>query len=163
MSDGVIEQMCIRLAQYPFERMRIVWHGGEPMLAGLHFYEKAVACQKKYLRNRRVINSIQTNGTLIDKQWCEFFKTNDFSVGVSLDGPRNLNTSRTYPNGLEAFDNIIRGVENLRKYGVKYGLLSVLDKKIIGQEQSFYDFVRSISDSIRLNFVVPYGLIFLYI
>lgn len=128
------------------------------MTLGLAFYEKAMALQKEYLPGRMVLNSIQTNGTLINQDWCDFFRRNRFSVGVSLDGDKAINADRVYPDGEEAFADIINGIHLLRINHVNFGLLSVLSSAIIGQEKAFYVFHRTLTNSLRINFVVPYGI-----
>lgn len=158
MEDDVLEKIYSRLAEQPFEYMRIIWHGGEPMTAGLAFYKKAMKLQKKYLGDRKIINGMQTNGTLIDKEWCNFFLKNDFKIGVSLDGDEYLNRDRISPDGEEAFQDIIKGIKLLKSFNVKYGLLSVVNKKIIGHEKTFYLFMKSLTNSLRLNIVVPFGM-----
>ena len=158
MSSQTLEKLYLRLAEYPFKRLRIIWHGGEPLTAGIGFYERAMALQKEYLPDRTVINSIQTNGTLINDSWCHFFNENRFSVGVSLDGDKAMNADRIYPDGKDAVSDIIKGIDLLRIHHVKYGLLAVISNSIIGREKAFYRFFKKHTHSLRINFVVPYGV-----
>ena len=157
MNEDVLEQLYMRLSEYPFHYIKMIWHGGEPMLAGMGYYKKAMKFQNKYLRGRCISNSIQTNGTLIDKQWCKFFKKYNFSLGVSLDGDDYLNKDRKFPDGNEAFPKIIHGIKMLNINNIKYGLLAVVNTKIFGHEESFYKFMKSQTNSLRLNIVVPFG------
>ena len=88
------------------------WQGGEPTILGIDFFKKALDLQKKYCRPGMVIhNTIQTNGVLLDDEWCKFFKKNRFLVGISIDGPRELHDAcRTDPAGKGSFDRVMRGL-----------------------------------------------------
>jgi len=113
--------------------IEFVWHGGEPLLMGIHFYEEVVELQKKFRReNQVIINSIATNGTLISQEWVDFFKANDFQVGVSLDGPPEVhNANRIFRNGQGSFEQMMRGIRLLRENGVKFGVLAVITKETV--------------------------------
>jgi uncharacterized protein len=89
------------------------WQGGEPLLLGLEFFRRALDLQRKYCPpGRRVSNAIQTNGTLLDAEWCRFFRENGFLVGISIDGPRRLHDQyRLDKAGRPAFDKVMRGLE----------------------------------------------------
>ena len=91
MSDELLERYIsqyIEAVQVPV--VTFCWHGGEPLLAGLDFYEKAVAIQNRYRGNKQIENSLQTNGLLITPEWCDFFRSNNFLIGLSLDGPKDI-------------------------------------------------------------------------
>ena len=104
------------------------WHGGEPLLCGLDFFRKAVELQKRYGRGHRIINTIQTNGTLLDAQWCDFFRENGFLVGISLDGPRECHDRyRRMAGGGASFDAVMRGIEALRTAGVEFKFLCAVN------------------------------------
>ena len=70
--------------------VQFVWHGGEPLVMGLDFYRKALEFQQKYAGGKTVHNSLQTNGTLLTREWARFFKEHDFLLGVSIDGPQDI-------------------------------------------------------------------------
>jgi len=110
-----------------------VWHGGEPLLMGIHFYEEVVELQKKFRReNQVIINSIATNGTLISQEWVDFFKANDFQVGVSLDGPPEVhNANRIFKSGQGSFEQMMRGIRLLKENGVEFGVLAVITKETV--------------------------------
>jgi len=113
--------------------VEFVWHGGEPLLMGIHFYEEVVELQKKFKRENQVImNSIATNGTLISQEWVDFFKANDFHVGVSLDGPPEVhNANRIFKSGQGSFEQMMRGIRLLKENGVEFGVLAVITKETV--------------------------------
>lgn len=91
MSDELLEsyvRQYIEANDVP--TVTFCWHGGEPLLLGLGFYRKAMALQKKYADGKRIENTLQTNGTLVDGEWCDLFAENNFLVGISLDGPQDI-------------------------------------------------------------------------
>ena len=88
------------------------WHGGEPLLAGKEFFRKAVALQQRYAEGRTVENSIQTNGLLVDDEWCAIFRDNNFLVGVSIDGPESIHDAhRVDAGGNPTFARVMKGIE----------------------------------------------------
>ncbi|EKC66373.1 Arylsulfatase regulator (Fe-S oxidoreductase), partial [human gut metagenome] len=88
------------------------WHGGEPLLLGLDFYRKAMALQEKYAGGKRIENTLQTNGMLVDEAWCELFAANNFLVGLSLDGPQGIHDAfRVTKGGRPTFERVMRTVE----------------------------------------------------
>lgn len=121
-----------------------VWHGGEPLLAGLPFFKKAVELQRKYSGGRKVINSIQTNGTLLTDEWAAFFRKNGFLVGLSLDGPRDVHDGfRKDKRGGETFDRVMRGLGLLRRHGVEFNILSTVNSRSEGRGAEIYRFLKS--------------------
>lgn len=108
--------------------MSFVWHGGEPLLLGIRYYEAALALQEKYKKSGDVVvNLIQTNATLITDEWARFFKANDFRVGVSIDGTKEKhNKQRPNAGGRGSFDDVVRGIEILRKNGVFPGVIQTV-------------------------------------
>ncbi|NQV00707.1 MAG: radical SAM protein [Parcubacteria group bacterium] len=105
--------------------IEFIWHGGEPLLAGIDFYRKAVEYQRVWeQKGRKITNSIQTNATLITFEWVNFFTEHDFFVGVSLDGPKHFHDRvRYYPNKTGSYDNVMRGIELLRRAKVFNGII----------------------------------------
>lgn len=116
----------------PAERREVefIWHGGEPLLLGREYYRRALFLQQRFQRmEQRVLNSIQTNGTLLDGRWCEFLKAHRFQVGLSVDGPPEVhNTNRRYASGKGSFDAILRAIKLLRAHDLSFGALMVLDR-----------------------------------
>ena len=120
-----------------------IWHGGEPTLLGIEFYEKALYLQNIFKRKDQIVrNSIQTNGTLLNEQWVRFFKDNKFSVGISLDGQQALhNANRVFKNGNGSFDNVFRGIKLLRDAKVNSGVLAVITEDTLNTKpKDFLDF-----------------------
>ncbi len=119
-----------------------IWQGGEPLLAGIDFFELAVYLEAKYAPQKtKISNSIQTNGTLLNDRWAKFFRDYNFFVGVSLDGPVEIHDSRRVTsNGLGSFNEALRGVKFLEKYGVEYNILTVLHRGNIGRVRELMDF-----------------------
>jgi uncharacterized protein len=105
-----------------------VWQGGEPLLAGLNFFKKIVQLQKKYAPpDMRISNSVQTNATLINKEWAQFFRKNHFLVGVSLDGPKHIHDARRVTgSGKGSFNQVLRGIHYLKEQKVSFNILSVI-------------------------------------
>lgn len=97
--------------------VEFIWHGGEPLLAGLEFYRKAIEFQKIWeQQGKRITNFFQTNATLMNSEWNSFFAENDFFVGVSLDGPKEFHDQvRYYPNGKGSYDDVMKGIDLLRQ------------------------------------------------
>ena len=129
------------------------WHGGEPLLAGIDFYKKAVAIQKKYLPSgKRFLNGIQTNGTLITNEWCDFFAENGFSVGISLDGPEVYHNSMRHTHGSAAdkeistgsFEKAFRGHRLLCEHGINPEILCVVNSYNVKYPLDVYRFFKMI-------------------
>jgi len=101
------------------------WQGGEPTLLGVEFFRRAVELQARYCRpGQRWRNTLQTNGILLDDAWCEFFKANDFLVGLSIDGPADLHDKyRRDKQGRPTFERVVQGMQLLRKHGVAFNAL----------------------------------------
>ena len=122
------------------------WHGGEPLLAGKEFFRKAVALQQKYGEGRTIENSIQTNGLLIDDEWCQIFRDNNFLVGVSIDGPESIHDAhRVDAGGQPTFARVMKGIERLYRNRVEYNTLTTINIHSEGRGAEVYNFLRQIS------------------
>lgn len=110
--------------------VNFIWHGGEPLLLGEEFFARALALQKEFLNpGQYVINSIQTNGTVLTPEWCDFLARNRFTLGISIDGPRAIHDlNRTYANGRSSYDDVLRAIELAREKNMQYGVLLVLNQ-----------------------------------
>lgn len=115
-------------------RFSVVWHGGEPLAAGR---EHLGALMAPFVG---VEHHVQTNATLVDDAWCEFFAAHDVRVGLSIDGPRGFTVRRVLRSGTPAYDRIIRGVDTLRRHGVSFAVLAVVSDPTSGQAQRLYEF-----------------------
>ncbi|MDL2265543.1 anaerobic sulfatase maturase [Parabacteroides sp. OttesenSCG-928-G07] len=122
------------------------WHGGEPLLAGIEFYEKALSIQRKYLpAGKSFVNAIQTNGTMLTKEWCEFLAANKFSVGISMDGPETFhNAMRHTPNKSGSFEKTLRGYHLLREQGITAEILCVVNAFNVRYPLAVYEFFKSL-------------------
>jgi uncharacterized protein len=121
--------------------LKILWHAGEPLAAGLDFYRAAVDATDRLMVGRRITHAIQTNGTLITDEWCEFFRSNGVLIGVSIDGPAAIHdANRVTRGGRGSFAQAMRGIERLRAHGIGISVLSVLTAQSIGRPDELFDF-----------------------
>ena len=146
MSDEVLEEY---IRQYitgnDIPEITFVWHGGEPLIAGLDYFRKAIDLQKKYAGSKKIVNTIQTNGTLVNAEWCRFFKENNFLVGISVDGPRSIHDAyRVNKNGIPTFDKVNDAIELFRRYGVEFNTLTVVNNLSEGRGTEIYRFMKSL-------------------
>ena len=131
------------------------WHGGEPTLAGLSFYEEAVRLERKHGRGRLVRNSMQTNATLLTDAWCRFFRDNDFAIGVSIDGPEALhNACRKGADGSGSFEAVMAGVRLLERHRVPFAALTTINRFNMEHPLEVYRFLRELTDYIQFLPVV---------
>ncbi|UCH37630.1 MAG: radical SAM protein, partial [Candidatus Bathyarchaeota archaeon] len=129
MSDETLEAYITQhIAASPEPVIRFSWHGGEPLLLGLNFFRTIVALQRQHLPpSRRIVNGVQTNGTLLNEEWCRFFAAKGFSVGLSVDGPPELhNRYRVTKNQQPTHAQTMEGYRLLQKYGVYTDILCVV-------------------------------------
>lgn len=147
MSDEILETYVRQHIEASTEPViTFSWHGGEPLRAGLDFYRKAVKLQKKYNRaGRRIINGIQTNGTLVNPEWCSFFAGEQFMIGISLDGPESLHDLfRVTRDGKPTFKKVIRGYDQLVMHGIDPEILCVVNAENVKYPMEVYRFFRQL-------------------
>ena len=121
------------------------WHGGEPTLRPLSFYQKAVELKKKYAGGRIIHNSLQTNGTLLTDEWCRFLKANNWLVGISIDGPEAFHDRyRRDSQGRPSWKRVMEGIRLLQHYGVEWNAMAVVNRYNADHPQAFYRFFKSI-------------------
>ena len=121
-----------------------VWQGGEPMLIGIDFYKKAIELQKKYSAGKKITNSIQTNGILMDDEWAVFFKNNNFMVGLSLDGPKHVHDKyRVDTNSNPTFDKVMNALEIFKSHNIEYNILASVSLYSSLYALEIYDFFKS--------------------
>ena len=131
MPFPVLAQMTARVLRDPqHHSVEFMWHGGEPTVLPISFYEKALAVQGRFRRDgQRVRNAIQTNGTLLDEAWADFLRDNEIMVSVSLDGPPAIHDRhRRHVSGRGSFDDALRGIRRLQEHGVPFAVLMVVDE-----------------------------------
>ena len=146
MSDEILE-MYIRqyIESQTMPQVLFTWHGGEALMRPLSFYKKVVRLQKQYGRGRTIDNSIQTNGTLLNDEWCQFFKENNWLVGVSIDGTQRFHDRyRHNVKGRPSFAKVMQGIELLNRYCVEWNALAVVNDFNADYPLEFYNFFKSI-------------------
>jgi uncharacterized protein len=147
MTDEILEEYIRQHIQASAEEtVFFSWHGGEPLLAGLEFYRKAVNFQKKHkIAGSEILNGIQTNGTLINKEWCRFFASEKFMIGISLDGPHELhNLFRKSAGYNKTFFNVLMGYELLVEHGITPEILCVVNDINVKKPLQVYDFFKTL-------------------
>ena len=150
LSDTLLEKFISEYLALFDGDLSFIWHGGEPLLAGIPFFERVVALQRTYAKSgQQIANHIQTNATLIDREWAQFFKTHRFAVGVSLDGHRQSHDlCRLNRGGRGSFDRVMEGIRHLDDVGLKYGVVKVLTARHLPHIAE--DF-RFLSDDMKLK------------
>ncbi|MCK9628223.1 MAG: anaerobic sulfatase maturase, partial [Bacteroidales bacterium] len=122
-----------------------LWHGGEPLMQGVDFYRKALELQNRYSSGKKIENVLQTNGTLLNEEWCKFFAKNNFLIGISIDGPKDIHdTFRLNKAGKPSFEKVMNGINLLKKYKVEFNTLSVVNKLSEKRGREVYQFLRNI-------------------
>jgi len=147
MTEGLLEEYIVQhLSASPDEVIRFSWHGGEPTILGLDFFRRVTAVQRKYCPpGRLVANGLQTNGVLLDEDWGRFLADERFAVGLSLDGPQNVqDRHRLTREGKSTFDQVLRGYDVLRRNGVAIDILCVVSDANVGRPLEVYRFFKSI-------------------
>lgn len=157
MSDEVLERYIQQVVAIHGRQAEIefAWHGGEPTLCGIPFFERAMDLQQKYGANRRILNTLQTNGTLLTDDWCRFFRDHNFRIGLSIDGPEPLhNIYRNDAHGEGTFWKTMHGMELLQKHGVEFNTLTTVNAANVAHAAQVYDFLRQFSNFMQFLPVV---------
>jgi uncharacterized protein len=146
MSDEVLDayiRNCVSANWNSPAGIPFTWQGGEPTLAGLDFYRKALKLERRYTQGRAFSNALQTNGTLLDDAWCEFLARNSFLVGLSLDGPESIHDRyRRDARGEPTFQSVLRGLKLLQKHGVEYNVLACVARETAKHPLEVYRFFK---------------------
>ena len=146
MSDEVLEEYIRQyIHSQPTPEINFAWQGGEPTLLGVEFFRKAVALQNKFADGKTIFNAIQTNGTLLDDEWCEFLAANKFLVGLSIDGSAELHDKyRVDKRQQPTFATVMRGLDFLKKHAVEFNTLTVVNRANSQQPLEVYRFLKGI-------------------
>lgn len=146
MSEALLERFIEEyINAQTMAEILFTWHGGEALMRNISFYKKAVELQNKYGRGRYIQNTLQTNGTLLTDEWCRFFKENNFLIGISVDGPQHCHdVYRKTRDNRPSFYQVMKGVELLKKHGVEYNILGVVNDYNVDYPLEFYNFFKSI-------------------
>ena len=156
MSEEVLENYIRQLiSAHRSLQVTVAWQGGEPTLMGIDFYRRAIELQKKYRKPGMTFeNTMQTNGTLLDDEWCRFFKENNFLIGISIDGPRDLHDAyRVDKKGEGTFDRVMRGLRLLQKHGVEYNVLTTVNRCNADYPLEVYRFLRDEARTDWIQFI----------
>lgn len=144
MSDEMLEQFTREYIEaQTMNQVLFTWHGGEPLLRSIDFYRKAISLQQKYAGGRRIDNVIQTNGTLLTDEWCEFFAQNHWLVGISIDGPQpDHDHYRLTAAGKPSWKKVMQGIKLLKKHGVEWNAMAVVNAYNAHHPLEFYRFFK---------------------
>jgi len=156
MTEDVLEDYIRQLIESHRSReVTIAWQGGEPTLMGVDFYRKAIEYQEKYRKSGMVFeNTMQTNGTLLDDEWCVFLKENNFLMGISIDGPAHLHdANRVDKGGQPTFDRVMEGLRLLQKHEVDYNILVTVNRQNADYPKELYRFLRDEAGTEWIQFI----------
>lgn len=144
MSDEMLEQFTREYIEaQTMPQVLFTWHGGEPLMRSIDFYKKALELQKKYAHGKQIDNVIQTNGTLLTDEWCEFFAQNHWLVGISIDGPQEYHDHyRVTPAGKPSWEKVMQGISLLKKHRVEWNAMAVVNAYNAEHPLEFYHFFR---------------------
>lgn len=144
MTDEMLERFTQEYIEaQTMGHVLFTWHGGEPLMRSIDFYKKALTLQQKYARGRHIDNVIQTNGTLLTDEWCEFFAQNHWLVGISIDGPQQYHdhyrqTSASKPS----WERVMHGIRLLNKHHVEWNAMAVVNAYNADHPLEFYHFLK---------------------
>ncbi|MFA9440149.1 anaerobic sulfatase maturase [Uliginosibacterium sp. sgz301328] len=156
MADDVLARYIENyIASQDGDEVVFSWHGGEPTLLGVAYFERVVELQRQFARpGLRIENDLQTNGTLLDDAWCAFFKRNNFEIGLSIDGPRDVHEAfRPDKQGASTFDAVVAGARLLKQHGVPFNTLTVINRQNARRPIDVYRFLRDELGSTRMQFI----------
>lgn len=146
MSDSLLEKFIKEyINSQTMPQVLFTWHGGETLMRPLSFYQKVIELQKKYANGRTIDNCIQTNGTLLNDEWCEFFHNNHWLVGVSIDGPQDFHDEyRKNKRGKPSFVKVMQGIKLLKKHQVEWNAMAVVNDYNADYPLEFYHFFKDL-------------------
>jgi len=156
MSEATLEAYIRQLLEaHRTPEVTIAWQGGEPTLMGVDFFRRSIELVEKYRRSgQQVQHTFQTNGIALDDEWCAFLKANNFLVGLSVDGPRDLHdTYRVTRGGKGTFDLVMKGWENLRRHGVDFNILCTVNAANQSHGRRVYQFFRDEMGATWIQFI----------
>ncbi|AQQ08475.1 Anaerobic sulfatase-maturating enzyme [Sedimentisphaera cyanobacteriorum] len=142
MSEQVLETMVRDYLRAGFEMNAIAFQGGEPTLMGLDFYKKLHKFENKYAKDgQQITNSLQTNGILLDDEWCEFLSKNGWLVGISLDGPKKYHDYyRVDKGGNGTYDRVVESIERCKRHNVQFNILVLVNNLNVQDPDEIFDF-----------------------
>lgn len=145
MTDATLERYIQEYIQTQTSReINFTWHGGEPLMRPLDFYRKAVALQARYGSGRQIANCLQTNGLLLNDDWCRFLHDEGWLVGLSIDGTQAMHDAyRQGRNGAPSWERVMRAVELLERHHVEWNAMATVHQANAEQPLEFYSFFRN--------------------
>lgn len=145
MTDATLERYIQEYIQTQTSReINFTWHGGEPLMRPLDFYRKAVALQARYGSGRQIANCLQTNGLLLNDDWCRFLHDEGWLVGLSIDGTQAMHDAyRQGRNGAPSWERVMRAVEMLERHHVEWNAMATVHQANAEQPLEFYSFFRN--------------------
>lgn len=127
----------------PHPEVHFAWQGGEPTLLGVDYFRRVVALQREFANGRTISNAFQTNGVLLNDEWADLFKENEFLIGISIDGPQHLHDAyRVDKGGQPTFTRVMRGIETLRRHEVEFNTLTTVHRANADHPLDVYRFLR---------------------
>ena len=146
MSDEMLETYVKQyIESNDVPQVTFCWHGGEPLLLGVDFYRRAMEFQKKYADGKQIDNTLQTNATLINEEWCLFFAEHNFLIGVSIDGPKDIHDNfRLTKSNKPTFDTVMAAISMMKAHKVEFNTLSVVNKLSEGRGAEIYRFFKTL-------------------
>ncbi|EHF8098349.1 radical SAM protein, partial [Shigella flexneri] len=145
MDDSTLKEFIKQYIEASGNQVYFTWQGGEPTLAGLDFFRKVIHYQQRYAGQKRIFNTLQTNGILLNNEWCAFLKEHEFLVGISIDGPQELHDRyRRSNSGNGTFAKVIAAIERLKSYQVEFNTLTVINNVNVHYPLEVYHFLKSI-------------------
>ena len=144
MSDKILSSFITNyITSQPTPIVEFVWQGGEPTLLGIDFFKRVIELQRPFARQKTITNSLQTNGTLLTDEWCDFLKKYNFMVGISLDGPKEIHDRyRCDQQGNGTFDRVMQGLKLLQKHKVEYNVLACVARDTAKRPLDVYRFFK---------------------
>jgi len=159
MSEQTLKKIISETIEYNEElgrQTRFLWHGGEPLLMDVDFWNSVVDFQKNYETKYKIRNGVQTNLTLLNEKEIKFFKDHDFAVSTSLDGPREIhNKNRIFKNGKGTYDKVIENIRILKSNNMQVGLVVVLNEESAPYIEDIYNLMKSEGLSFSINPISP--------
>jgi uncharacterized protein len=146
MTDEVLESYIRQyIESQKTEEVTFTWQGGEPTLLGLDYFKKVISFENKYANGKKILNAFQTNGILLDDEWCEFFSANKFLIGISIDGPEEIhNKYRVFKGNQPSFKKVMRAIDRLKKHNVEFNTLTCVQKDNSHKALEVYNFLKEI-------------------
>ncbi len=147
MDEETLEAMVRNYFSHPQPVYSFIWHGGEPTLAGLSFFKRALSMQKQYLpAGCECWNNLQTNGLILNEEWCHFLKEEHFDVGISIDGTKFIHDHyRKDAAGNETYDRIRANIDLLQKYGIRADLLCTVNAETVRKPYEVYESLKTLN------------------